>query len=388
MHRRLLPWDYGVRNLFRRPSRTLLTLVAMATVILLVFVVVGFIRGLEGSLQVSGDPDVVLIYSVNAEENIENSSVPGRIPGLIAASLSGIQRRYGSVHLSPELFLGTRISLRDEEQGSMGLIRGVTSAAPLVRRRVKLTEGKWPGAGEVMVGRLAAAKLGMKPGELTVGHSVQIEGKPWSIVGQFSAEGASFESEIWCRLEDLQQTLKRQDVSVVSILLAPGASASDVVIFCKQRMDLELQAVSETSYYESLQTFYRPVRMLAWTIVGLVAGSGIFAGFNTMYGAVMGRVRELAALQAIGYRRRAILISLVQEALVLASAASIIAGVIALTGFNGIAVRFTMGAFALRIDSTAVLIGCGVGLLLGLFGALPAAIRALRMPIIESLKSI
>lgn len=388
MHRRLLPWDYGVRNLFRRPSRTLLTLVAMATVILLVFVVVGFIRGLEGSLQVSGDPDVVLIYSVNAEENIENSSVPGRIPGLLAASLSGIQRRYGSVHLSPELFLGTRISSRADEQGSMGLIRGITSAAPLVRRRVRLTEGKWPGAGEVIVGRLAAAKLGMKPDDLTVGHAVQIEGKPWSIVGHFSAEGASFESEIWCRLEDLQQVLKRQDVSVVSILLSPGASASDVVIFCKQRTDLELQAVSETAYYESLQTFYRPVRMLAWTIVGLVAGSGIFAGFNTMYGAVMGRVRELAALQAIGYRRRAILISLVQEALVLASAASIIAGVIALIAFNGIAVRFTMGAFALRIDSTAVLIGCGVGLLLGLFGALPAAIRALRMPIIESLKSI
>lgn len=388
MHRRLLPWDYGVRNLFRRPSRTLLTLVAMKTVILLIFVVVGFIRGLEVSLQVSGDPDVVLAYSVNAEENIENSSVAGRISGLLAASLPGIQRRYGSIHLSPELFLGTRIASRPDHQGSMGLIRGVTSTAPLVRRRIRVTEGKWPGAGEVVVGRLAAAKLGMKEEELAIGQSVQIEGKTWSIVGEFAAEGSSFESEIWCRLEDLQQTLKRQDVSVVAMLLAPNASSADVEIFCKQRTDLELQAISETAYYESLQTFYRPVRMLAWTIVGLVAGSGVFAGFNTMYGAVMGRVRELAALQAIGFRRRAILISLIQEGLVLASAASVIAGTIALIGFNGVAVRFTMGAFALRIDSTAVLIGCAVGLLLGFFGTLPAAIRVLRMPIIESLKAV
>jgi hypothetical protein len=52
------------------------------------------------------------------------------------------------------------------------------------------------------------------------------------------------------------------------------------------------------------------------------------------------------------------------------------------------AVRFTMGAFSLRIDGMAVLIGCGVGLLLGLFGAIPPAIRALRMPIVEGLRSV
>ena len=58
----LLPWEYGVRNLARRPLRTVLTLMALTTVILLVFVVVGFIRGLEKSLATSGDADVVLVY--------------------------------------------------------------------------------------------------------------------------------------------------------------------------------------------------------------------------------------------------------------------------------------------------------------------------------------
>ena len=41
-----------------------------------------------------------------------------------------------------------------------------------------------------------------------------------------------------------------------------------------------------------------------------------------MYGAVAGRAREIAILQAIGYRSRAILLSLVQEGMMLASAAS------------------------------------------------------------------
>ena len=40
---RLLPWEYAIRNLFRRPLRTLLTFAGLTTVIVLVLVVVGFI---------------------------------------------------------------------------------------------------------------------------------------------------------------------------------------------------------------------------------------------------------------------------------------------------------------------------------------------------------
>jgi hypothetical protein len=46
-----------------------------------------------------------------------------------------------------------------------------------------------------------------------------------------------------------------------------------------------------------------------------------------------------------------------------------------------------MGAFALRIDNVAVLIGCGVGLFVGVLGAAPPAIRALRMEVVDALKA-
>ncbi len=36
---RLLPWEYAIRNLFRRPLRTGLTFVGLTTVIVLIFVV-------------------------------------------------------------------------------------------------------------------------------------------------------------------------------------------------------------------------------------------------------------------------------------------------------------------------------------------------------------
>ena len=385
---KLLPWEYGVRNLLRRPSRSALTLGALTVVVLLVFVVVGFIRGLETSLAVSGDPDVVLVYSLGAEQSIENSAIAAQTPGLLTASVEGVQRRFGVTYASPELYLGTRISVGEGQATSLGLVRAVTTTAALVRRQVRLVEGAWPGPGEVIVGRLAPAKLGCDPDELAVGREVSFEGRTWRVSGLFTAGGSAFESELWCSLPDFQQALKRQDLSLAALLLRPGASPAEAKLFCKERVDLELQAVTETDYYASLQRHYRPVRMLAGLVVLLVAGAGVFAGLNMMYGAVAGRVREIATLQAVGYRRRAILASLVQEGALLAASASLLAGLIALVWVNGMAVRFTMGAFALRVDSVALITGCGTGLVLGVAGAIPPAIKALRSPVAESLKAV
>ena len=385
---RLLPWEYGVRNLFRRRWRSALTFFALATVILLVLVVVGFIQGLDRALAVSGDPRVVLVYALGMAENLEYSAIKANCADLLAASLQGIQRRYGISYASPELCLATRVAASDNAETTTGLVRGVTPAVFPVRRQVELTEGAWPGPGEVLVGRLAPTKLGSSPSQLTLGRTVRFEGRTWRISGRFTARGSILESELWCRLDDLQQAVRRQDLSLVALTLAPGAEFADVDLFCKERLDLELQATRETDYYASLQAHYRPVRILAWLVVGLVAGAGVFAAMNTLYAAVVGRVRELAMLQVVGFLRRAIVLSLLEEALLLSAAGSLAAALLAVVCIDGLAIRFTMGAFTLRVDSTAVLAGCLVGLALGLLGAIPPAIRAMRLPIAEGLKAV
>jgi len=384
---RLLPWEYAIRNLFRRPLRTSLTFAGLTTVVVLVFVVVGFIRGLERSLAVSGDPQTAVVFSIGMGKNLEYSSIPMRTSDLVPASVSGIQERFGQKYVSPELYLGTQVGVGEREP-SMGLIRGVTRSALLVRSQVEIEEGDWPETGEVMVGRMVAAKLGATNADLAIGQSLSIEGRTWRISGVFSAGGSTFESEAWCRLDELQQAMKRQDLSIVAVTLAPDGDFVDLDLFCKERLDLELQTMQETEYYASLQKDYGPVRWLAWLVVLLVSGAGVFAGLNTMYGSVVGRISELSTLQTIGFVRRAIVVSLIQEGLLLAAAASLLAAVLALVFVNGAAIRFTMGAFPLCIDSMAVLIGCGVGLLLGFFGAIPPAIRALRIPIVDGLKAV
>lgn len=385
---RLLPWEYGVRNLFRRPLRSALTLAGITTVILLVFVVVAFIRGLESSLAASGDENVVLVYSLSSAADIENSSIPARTPDLISASLGGVQQRFNVNHISPELYLGTRIVVEQDGVTGLGLVRGVTTAAPLVRSKVQIEEGNWPGAGEVLVGRLAHSKLGTTKDALAPGKTVKFDGSVWKISGTFSAAGSAFESEMWCPLPDLQAALKRQDLSLVAFKMNSGSSMADVEMFCAERIDLELKAVPEAAYYADLQRHYQPVRMLGWMVVWLIAGAGVFAGLNTMYGAVVGRIRELSTLQAMGFRRKAITLSLIQEAALLSIGGALIASALAFLLINGTAVRFTMGAFSLKVDSVAVIIGCATGLALGVIGAIPPAVKAMRLPIAEGVKSV
>ncbi|MCA9005926.1 MAG: ABC transporter permease [Planctomycetaceae bacterium] len=384
----LIPWEYGVRNLFRRPVRTLLTLSGLTTVIVLVFIVIGFIRGLEHSLTASGDPQVALLFSLGMGENLEYSSIPMRSSELVAASVTGIKEFNDRKYVSPELYLGTQIELPDEGHASMGLVRGVTQSALLVRRQVELESGSWPGPGEVLSGTLVATKLGLTDQQLAVGKKIVLEGRTWRISGTFSAADSAFESEIWCRLDELQQAMKRQDLSLVAVTMNSPADFPDLDLFCKERLDLELQALREINYYQGLKKDYGPIRMLAWLVVFLVSGAGVFAGLNTLYGAVVGRTRELSMLQTLGFLRRAIVISLIQEGVLLSTAASLIAALIAVFLINGVAVRFTMGAFSLQIDSISLLIGCSVGVLLGLLGAIPPALRALRLPVVDGLKSV
>lgn len=394
---RLLPWDYGVRNLGRRPLRTVLTGLGLALVVFLLLLVVGFVRGLELSLQQSGDPEVVLLHNANSAENLENSSIADEVPALARTEFTTHLVKYGeTAAVSPELTIAGRVGVGDAgAKATLGVFRGVDlDRVFLVRRQVALVEGSLPGPGEVLVGRLVPAKLGVPAADVAVGRSITIEGKPWRVSGRFAAPGTLLEAELWCRLDDLKSAMKRpNDVSVVAMRFDPAGDAAKqmgyVDYFCRNRRpDLELMGSREADYYASLQKHYAPMRALAWLLVGLVAVAGGCGAANTMYAAVAGRVREFAALQAIGFPRRAIALSLLQESVILAAGATLAAAALALVLAQGMAVRFTMGAFTLQIDQTALLIGCMAGLGLGVFGAIPPALRAFRMPIPDALKAV
>jgi putative ABC transport system permease protein len=384
---RLLPWEYAVRNLGRHPLRLALSLAGSTLVVLLVLAAAAFVRGMEKSMTVSGNGANVVLLGAGSEESLERSEINPGTGSLVAAAVDGIKTSLGVPYISPEVHMATLVKENAQSQDTyLTLLRGIEPPAFLVHPQVRIVEGRAPVQNEVLAGRLASARMGLPDSRLAVGQKIWFDNREWTVSGRFEAPGTVMEAELWCPLKSLQLAAKRDNLSCV-VLTLDSAEFADVEVFTKQRLDLELVAMWEGAYYGKLLEFYRPVQTIVWITALLIGMGGLFGGLNTMYAAFAARVRELGTLQSLGYSRTAVITSLMQESLLAAAGGSLIAAFLGLIILDGLAVRFSMGAFGLVMDGPVLATGLIAGLLLGLVGALPPAWRCLRMPIAESLKA-
>jgi putative ABC transport system permease protein len=387
-----LPFEYAARNLGRSPVRTALTVLGAATVVFMVILMGAFVDTLGSTLRGSGDPANVIVLGLGSEDFLEQSEIAATVPGILAASVAGITRHHGLPLVSPEVHHAASIQLAGEamQQGAnlrRGLIRGITPTAFFVHRQVFVDEGGAPGSGQVIVGRLAETKLGLPPGSLRMGARISFEGREWEVAGRFSAPGTVYEAEIWAPLEEVKIAVKRKTISCAIARVDSPDVFTDIEVFAKSRLDLELAAVAETRYYGKLASFFRPVQVMGWAMAALVVAGGLFGGLNTMIAAISGRVRELACLETLGFSRSAIVVSLVQEALIQAGAGALLAAVFAIVGLSGTTVRLTMSAVALDVGPVALAAGVAAALTLAVAGTLVPAVRLVRTKLVELLRS-
>jgi putative ABC transport system permease protein len=381
-----IPIDYAVRNLGRSPTRLLLSVIGAALVVLLVLAAAGFVRGMNRSLSAPAGENV-MFFGAGSEESIERSEIGAAVPSLVKAGVRGIRTRLDSAYVSPEVHMQSTVHAKQgDTDNPQILVRGVTPAAFLVHAGTRIIEGRPPEAGrdEIAVGRLAHQRLGAEP--LHSGATLWFYNRQWTVVGVIESPGSIIESEIWCPLTDLQIASKRDNLSCV-VITFDGGDFDDADAFAKQRLDLELVAMRESDYYRKLSSIFSPVRSMVWITAILIASGGILGGLNTMYAAFASRVREVGALQAMGFSRRTIVKSLVQESLLAAMCGTLIAILLGIIFLDGLTVQFSLGAFGLVIDSAVILLAIAAGCAVGIIGALPPAIRCLRLPITEALKS-
>jgi len=214
-----------------------------------------------------------------------------------------------------------------------------------------------------------------------------LDGSQVTISGTFAAPGTVMESEIWAPLSDIRMLAQRETVSCVVLRLDDPDDFAEADLFSKQRLDLELTALRESDYYAHLANFFKPLRLMTWITAGLVAAGALFGGLNTLYAAFASRIKELATLQAIGYTRTALLVSLIQESLIACLTGTLVASALALLILDGRTIPFSIGAFTVTITPSIAVIGLVTGVLLGVIGALPPAIRCLKPSLPSALRS-
>jgi putative ABC transport system permease protein len=119
----------------------------------------------------------------------------------------------------------------------------------------------------------------------------------------------------------------------------------------------------------------------------------ILGTMNTMFSAIASRGRELATMRALGFKRRAILFSVVIESAFISLLGGI-AGLLLAIPVNAIStgttnfVTFSEVAFNFRVDWRVGLTGIIVALVAGIIGGALPAISAARMPITRALREI
>jgi len=355
-------------------------------VVFLVFAGGSFNLGMKRVLEATGSPRNLILLGAGSEESVERSEVAMQAETQATAGIRGIATRLGAPAVSGEVqVMGLlRIGEREPQQA---LLRGVTPAALEVHREVRILEGNYPRAGEVLVGRLAHRTLGLGEKELRPGVTVELEEQAFTVSGIFQAPGTVLESEFWFDRTDLMTAMQRDALSCVVLRMESEDGFAEADLFCKQRLDLELVAVRESDYYAKLAEFYGPLRGMTWLTAGLVAAGAVFGGLNILYAAFASRMRELTTLQAVGFSRGAVLVSLIEESLLSTMLGTFLAAVLAIALLEGVTVPFSIGTFRLLLPVSVLSIGLLTGFLLGSLGALPPALRCLRAPLPKALRS-
>ena len=388
---RQLPFSYAYRNLGRSRTRLAASLFGSTLVVLLILASGGFVRGMQHTLTQS-EPfqENVIILGTGSEEGVERSQIDSSVTGITGASISGIKERAGVLFVSPEIHAALPVRITSESiEEHQAVMRGVREQALLVHPEVEILEGRFPqqGTDEIMVGQLAATRLGVANDLLKIGESIHFDDRDWTVVGRFSAPNTVMNAEIWIPLIDLQIATNRSSTLSCVILTLEKASFADVDLFAKSRLDLEISAIRESEYYSSIASFYAPIRIMILVTAALISIGGVLGGLNTMYAAFASRVREIGMLQSLGYTRTAIALNLTEESVFSAACGALIGAFLGMMILDGLAVRFSMGAFMLTIDAPVLLAGLLGGVLVGIIGAVPPSIRCLRLPITDALKS-
>jgi putative ABC transport system permease protein len=384
-----LPLTYTFRNLMVRWKVTLLAIVGICLVVMVLMALLSVASGFQVTLRATGSPQNAIVVQQGADAEL-SSSVSTDHVNLIAVDSRVARAADGTPLASPEFI--TIIALPRRADGVLAnvTVRAVTPRAFAVRNGVTIVQGRAfrPGLYEIIVGKRTAERMQ----GLDLGSQVSLMRPTFEVVGVFTADGSSFESEIWGDLGAMGSAFNRAgEQSSLTVRLTDSAVLTDFNRDLKANPQFQLEAKEERRYYEDQAGPFSSFLLGLAMFVTLVMGIGaLFGAMNTMYAIVAARTREIGTLRALGFSRLSVLTAFVLESILVALIGGLLGGLAAFS-LNGFGVS-TFGpnmseiAFAFRTTWNEWLAALGFTLTVGILGGALPALRAARLPITTALR--
>ncbi len=359
----------ALRNVLRRPGRTLLTVtgvgIAMLAIVLLGAMSEGMVQAVAGLAVGSG----AHLVGMQAEASMDLSQLDERIVRRIA-SLPGVQAAEG--------FLTGYATLSDLP---FFVVFGYPPRGPGIRE-YRIVEGDPLSTNhQILLGRVAAQNL-----HKDLGDTLRIFDSSFKVVGIYETGVPFQDGGGVMTLRDAQRLFGQpHKVSFLNVWLDDPKQAEVVEQEVETRFP-EVSLARAAEFTEGLNDL-KMMEDGTWGISLMAMVVGGLGMMNTMVMSVIERTREIGVLRALGWRKRRVLGMIVRESITLSlmgGVAGTAAGLVLGQLINTVpAVR---GILRMIYSPSLLMQALGTALVLGVIGGLYPAWRAARLQPVEALR--
>jgi len=385
-----IPVIYNIRSLRQRPVSTITTALGMALVVAVFIAMNALANGFRAALVGTGAVENVIVLRKGAQQEM-NSGIGRQNASIIAGFPFVASGADGLPMISPETFVVVPLDRRNQGGMANVVVRGVSPRAFEVRKGIEIVAGRafTPGAREVVVGTAFANRF---PNS-AVGEVLRFAETDWTVVGQFSAEGSSFESEVWGENEQFMPVFRGEIFQSVTFRMRDPTAFDGIKETLEADPRLTLDAFRERDFYAGQSTLLAGIlNFIAIFVASIMAVGAVFGAVNTMYAAVASRGPEIGVLLTLGFRPRSVLASFLLEAVFIATIGGAIGCLIALP-INGLVTSttnwasFSELAFAFRITPALLVNGMIFAIVMGVIGGFLPARHAAKQQVVEALRA-
>src|SRR5882724_988036 len=383
----------ALRTIPQRLGTSLVIVIGIAGVVGVLVSVLAMGEGFRHTLASTGRATRVIM--LRAGSDAEMTSGVARDQATVLANLPGVARdATGRPLVSAELVVMVDLPRHGQSDPNNVPFRGVQPIVFAVRDEVRVVEGRpfERGLREVIVGRKSARTFA----GLAVGSRIAFRDSDWTVVGTFESGGDVHESEIWADAEVTLSAFRRQGYQSVTATLAdgsdPGFAAFQDAVGRDPRFSIAV--LREPEYYaRQAKVLSTLINGLGYTVAAFMAVGALFGALNCMYSAIQSRQVEIGTLRAIGFGATPVVVSVMIEALVLATLGGVAGAALAYVYCDGASLStlnfntFSQVAFDFRVTRGLLVQGLVWALLIGAAGGLLPAIRAARLPVTAALRT-
>jgi putative ABC transport system permease protein len=387
----MIPLKYNVRNLRVRWVTTMLTVLGTGLVVWSSCILFGMVDGLQHSLKISGEPLDLLVLRKGSTNETNGGFELRKYQDLTA--LEGIARdETGKPLIAGELVNIPVVERLDGSRTNI-IVRGVEAASPQLRPSFQVVQGRFfqPAQGECVVSRslsrrFKGAQLG---GVLQVGQK-----ESYRVVGLFTAGGSAAESEVWVDRQDLDRnTAFGGNVSSVQLRAASDADLERLRTGISDNPQFKLLAWRESDYFAAQERSTLFLQVAGTLIAVLLSIGAMFAAANTMFAAVSTRTREIGTMRALGFSRFDVLVCFLGESIILCTLGGLLGWLATLplssltfgtNDFNS----FSERTISFRFGPLVMGVAFAMTAVMGIFGGLFPALRAVNLDVIRALREL